>query len=343
MLEVGYLRGYLQDKWDDEAKCPSGRPFMFLDMIENGMSCGDSYFMGDHRRIWNSCSICVNPNGDHYQQSQPSIRNLECPDVRPLEIRPIDSDDIEASMRRCGDEVAEYGHDLSQEEDSEDELVTSLANLAPLAPMDHRRQRPVVPSGISKYGFKLDDPMMENTRITFQKDPKVDGHRSYDAKRMVNIVMEVYDEICADTRATKNDLLDELERRVVLYLNQCFAFVKSDGLKSYYVEKMIDCNKDHQYPVFKSRNDKSLQQILRSAIISRNLTWPPASHSDVIFGGQTDTGKKKKPKDLFISPYKIWTECPRHLFFEKVEADPENNNPLILNTWQPNAITQEMA
>jgi len=38
VLEKGYMRGYLQDKWDedDNCPCPSNRPFEFMMMVSNG-------------------------------------------------------------------------------------------------------------------------------------------------------------------------------------------------------------------------------------------------------------------------------------------------------------------
>ena len=96
----------------------------------------------------------------------------------------------------------------------------------PPGPQDILPQREsIIHPGVRTYGFQPSDLDMNQTRSNFQKDQLVAGDKVFNAKRLVDIMADVYDEISADRDITKIDFQDEMERRIVLYLNQCFAFI----------------------------------------------------------------------------------------------------------------------
>jgi len=90
-----------------------------------------------------------------------------------------------------------------------------------------------------KYGWPDEGYDMEMARRKFQNDPTVCGRSGYDSRELTKIIDDVYGEIADDRKSTKSDFLDELEKRIVMYLNQCFALVKGEGTKCMFVEKTI--------------------------------------------------------------------------------------------------------
>ena len=109
-----------------------------------------------------------------------------------------------------------------------------------------------------------------------------------------------------------------------------------------FVEKMI--SSEYGTPKFQLRDGASVKEFLESATKNRGYDWPPPSHSTAIFGGNTASGNKKKDsKGMFISPFTIWKNCDKRLWFEKVVCSPYPTDPKTLNSWTPNVITREMA
>ena len=119
VLENGAMRGYLQDQWNEDAGCPAERPFVFMTIISNGdvFDCGflkDKNGDLDHKRIWNGATISFHPNqflsGDLSLSRLPGLHHVSLPQVRSLEIRPVDDEDI---VDPYGDE----GPDINSSED----------------------------------------------------------------------------------------------------------------------------------------------------------------------------------------------------------------------------------
>jgi len=190
-----------------------------------------------------------------------------------------------------------------------------------------------------KYGWPEEGYDMDMARRQFQNDLTVAGKSVYDSRELTKIIDDVYEEISDDGYSTQNDFFDELEKRIVMYLNQCFAMNK-EGSKCMYVEKMISI--EYGTPTFEFRNEASVKMFLESATKNRGYEWPPPSHSTNI--PSTGSGNKKKDsKNMIISPFAIWKNCDKRLWFIKVERCPYTTDPKILNSWIPNVITRERA
>ena len=102
---------------------------------------------------------------------------------------------------------------------------------------------------------------MDEMRREFQRDNLCGGGTGFDPSRLGRIIEEVADEVSADTRSSRNDLVSELQRRVVLYLNQCFAMVVSDG-KTFYIQKTHDTGVSHATFLFK--DEKSIIAVMKT-------------------------------------------------------------------------------
>ena len=250
----------------------------------------------------------------------PSIRSVSRPDVTPIEIRPYENRDVElldVSIRRPMDNHSSFS-------------------------MGQRTLRTFQTLGTRIYGWPDEMFNMNAARRTFQKDPTVGNRSEYESNVLTKIIDDIYGIICDDYNSTKTDFLDELQKQIVTYLNKCFALIKGEGTKCLYVEKMI--NTEFGYPMFLMRDVSAVKEFLDSATKDRGYQWPPPSHSTLIFGGDTQSGKKnRKSKDIFIHPFTIWKNCDKRLWFRKVESSPHITDPLILNAWPPNAITRKMA
>jgi len=348
VLENGAMRGHLQDQWNEDAGCPAERPFVFMTIISNGdvFDCGflkDKNGDLDNKRIWNGATISFHPNqflSDALPLSRlPGLRNVSLPQVRSLEIRPLDEEDI----------IDPYGHESPDINSSEDEPLDSdnekdkaqipdegTRNLVGSTDEEgtHRLigYRPPVEERESTmtYGFRLTDPHLDDFRRTFETECSVAGGNGFVAKRLEKIILDVRDQLADDPHSKKRDLDDEITRQVILYLNQCFAFVISEGKSSHYVYKTKNPGDEH--PLFLSKDEKAVKELINMA--TTKIIWPPASRRSV--------GKEKKSKEIVVSPFNLWRRNAHALVYEKIVREPSKTDTSYLNIWYPNAMTPEM-
>ena len=208
------------------------------------------------------------------------------PVVTPVEIRPYDNNDVQeidptSEDRRRSEILARIRGEIRQ--------IVSRPDGVGLGGEEGLRGKGLRGAIRNrKYGWPEEGYDMDMARRQFQNDLTVAGKSVYDSRELTKIIDDVYDEINDDGYSTQNDFFDELEKRIVMYLNQCFAMNK-EGSKCMYVEKMISI--EYGTPTFEFRNEASVKMFLESATKNRGYEWPPPSHSTNIPSTGSETRK----------------------------------------------------